>query len=228
MGSSASRARALVWSGPAVSRCEREDGVGVSSAWRAGTQVAGSTHLLAADVDPLDERVVEKGLEDRAQAVLVGSEDAQGDLGRPPVDACTSRGESAQARRRRQSSGERSRRTFDARDAHAVDDVVREPERDLLGDLERATLRACGQVSVLAGKHEDEDEQTHLVEEAVEVDVDRVARGAVEEDVLAVPVAEPARRRISIVSRERVRDDKERETHPRTKPTIEMTAAVRE
>lgn len=31
--------------------------------------------------------------------------------------------------------------TFDAGDAHAVDDVVREAERNALGDLERPTLR---------------------------------------------------------------------------------------
>lgn len=85
---------------------------------------------------------------------------------------------------------------------------MRQAEGDLLGDIKSATT----------------------VEEAVEVDVDRIARRAVEENVLAVSVAESEKVQVSKdaqggSSRE---GGNELRAHPRTNPTIEMTAAVRE
>lgn len=70
---------------------------------------------------------------------------------------------------------------------------------------------------------------TYLVEQAVEIDVDGVARSTVEENILAVTVAEPVDR----IEYGRVRQPSYRlpmyeATYPSTKPTIEMTAAVRE
>ena len=64
-----------------------------------------------------------------------------------------------------------NRLTLNTAYAHAVDDVVREAEGHLLGHVKGPST----------------------IEEAVEVDVYRVACRAVEEDVLAVTITESAR-----------------------------------
>lgn len=80
-------------------------------------------------------------------------------------------------------------RTFDARHTHAVDNVVREPEGDSFGYFEGPSLRThLGQPSLPIA---DATGAAYLVKEAVEVDMDGIARRAVEEDILAMTVTEP-------------------------------------
>ena len=150
-------------------------------------------------------------LEDRSETLLVVPKDSKRDLGRSSKDACRSEWSASLAAR------ERARRTFDASHSHTIDDVVRQTERHLFRNFESATLnrrqRCSGGVC----------DGTHLPKQTVEVDVYGVACVSFDQNVLAVSIAQSV---VTIPSANA--HSKIKTTDPSTKPTIEMTAAVRE
>lgn len=138
IGSSASSARALVWSGASeLSRYSRRRRV-LPLAPRVVTEGAATSQktYFAAAVNPLDQRIVQESLENGAETVFVCSENAKRDLGGSSIDACGQGNELPFHRLVLSRVG----RTLDTGDAHTVDDVVRETEGNPLGDFKGPTL----------------------------------------------------------------------------------------
>lgn len=92
IGSSASSARAFVWSGASeLSRyCRRR-----TLSLALGTELKGAKSRIyfATAVNPLDQRIVQEGLENGTKTVFVGPENAKRDLGGSSIDACGQRRE---------------------------------------------------------------------------------------------------------------------------------------
>ena len=114
---------------------------------------------------------MDEGLEDAHQRVLVLAQDPHCHLAGVAVDACNEARISGSGRVVGSCNGREGRLTLDAGDAKAIDLILCQPERDALLDFKRPAL----------------------LEKAVEVDMDGIARVGVVEGIFAVPIAESAR-----------------------------------
>jgi hypothetical protein len=128
---------------------------------------------MEADHVPATERIMLQDLEDRQDSDRALSCDSKGFFAAPPEDA------------------------VDARRAKTVDDVGRQPERDVLGDVELLPCATKGwhkkryQLVRPEGQTRGECKGQTLIESDTQVNMDELAIRLVDEDVRCMSISEP-------------------------------------